>query len=72
MNDACRHCGEPESAHHKFIPEREMLPGCVCDPIEWPDYIAMEPICGQFESYSGHGFCRKCEHDEGCHSGVTI
>lgn len=33
----CKHCGEPESAHHEFA--AQMPPGCQCAPGEWGDYV---------------------------------
>jgi hypothetical protein len=58
----CRHCGEPESAHHEFAPQ--MPAGCQCDPGEWGDYVL--DVCPRFEGAPGTP-CSVCEHDEACH-----
>lgn len=58
----CRHCGEPESAHHAF--DAEMPAGCQCAPGEWGDYVL--DVCARFEGPRGRP-CGVCEHDEACH-----
>lgn len=56
----CKHCGEPEAAHHDYVPK---LPdGCVCKPGEWGGWV--KEIC---DAYSGDGNCPTCEHDKACH-----
>lgn len=71
MNDTCKHCGQPESAHHEFLPEREIPVGCVCDEYAWPTHIAIPQICSVYERDDEWFYCAKCEHDAGCHSGVA-
>ena len=60
----CKHCGEPESAHHEFA--AQMPPGCQCTPGEWGDYVL--DVCARFQAVHGEP-CSVCEHDEACHRG---
>lgn len=61
----CRHCGEPEAAHHAFDPI-EMPSGCQCNPGEWDGVVNV--VCGAFVGAAGKN-CEECEHDESCHVG---
>jgi hypothetical protein len=64
----CVHCGLPEDEHHEF--ESAMPKNCQCMPGEWVRYVL--PICEQFISNGERDpICKRCEHDEACHSQVV-
>ena len=68
IENPCKHCGKPESAHHELSPYNKP-DSCVCEEGTW-DIDSIPPPC---LSYEGDGVtdCNNCEHDPACHTDST-
>lgn len=64
VENPCKHCGEPESAHHIFSPY-DKPEACVCEEGTW-DIDPIPPPCSSYDG-SLADYCSNCEHDLACH-----
>jgi hypothetical protein len=64
--DFCARCGDPEHAHHEFIPARRPK-GCVCLPSTWDEPQNISEPCKEHLG-PRDVYCERCEHDYECHS----